>query len=150
MASLGNRFQSPISNRCKGGIYLSSNDGTGSFANSKIADCGSDLALVVRAVNLDGINGLTLFTLCHRPTSCCCVSNGYSAVPVQLPVNTVNANWTVDTPAIEIYTGPSIPPANYTGPRQIVALSFLTSPAIVFSERVQIRPLGYRLTIQLL
>ena len=131
-ASLGNRFQSPdILIAAKGGIYLSSNDGTGSFANSKIADCGSDLALVVRAVNLDGnqwpdivyatsATGPPLYLL-HSAT-------GYSAVPVQLPANTVNANWTVDTPtAIEIYTGPSIPPANYSGPTS-------NSPAIIVSD----------------
>ena len=130
--SLGNRFQSPdILIAAKGGIYLSSNDGNGSFASSKIADCGSDLALVVRAVNLDGnqwpdivyatsATGPPLYLL-HSAT-------GYSAVPVQLPANTVNANWTVDTPtAIEIYTGPSIPPANYSGPTS-------NSPAIIVSD----------------
>ena len=53
--SIGNRFQSPdILIAAKGGIYFAANNGKGIFSVSKIIDIGSNLGLVVRAVNLDG------------------------------------------------------------------------------------------------
>jgi hypothetical protein len=55
-------------------------------------------------------------------------SSGFATTSIALPNNTNNASWTVDTPtAIEIYTGPSIPPPSYSGPTP-------TTPAIIVSD----------------
>ena len=131
-SAIGNRFQSPdILIAAKGGIYLAANDGKGNFSVSEIAEIGSDNGLVVRAVNLDGNQwpDLVYATSATSPPSYLLQgATGYAASPQTLPTNKVNRSWTVDTPtAIEIYTGPSIPPPNYTGPSP-------STPAIIVSD----------------
>jgi hypothetical protein len=129
---IGNRFQSPdLLIAAKGGIYLAANDGKGIFSVSEIADIGSDNGLVVRAVNLDGNQwpDFVYATSATGPPSYLLQgASGFASTSLALPNNTTNASWTIDTPtAIEIYTGPSIPPPNYTGPTP-------TSPAIIVSD----------------
>ena len=130
--SIGNRFQSPdILIAAKGGIYFAANNGKGIFSVSKIIDIGSNLGLVVRAVNLDGNQwpDFVYTTSATGPPSYLLQgSSGFAPTSLALPNNTTNASWTIDTPtAVEIYTGPSIPPANYTGPTP-------TTPAIIVSD----------------
>ena len=134
-SSIGNRFQSPdVLIAAKGGIYLAANGGNGTFSTSKIVDIDSNLGLVVRAVNLDGNRwpDLVYATSGTGPPSYLLQGpSGYAASPLALPNNTNNASWTIDTPtAIEIYTGPSIPPLGYSGPTP-------TTPAIIVSDSAQ-------------
>ncbi|MBT3667379.1 MAG: hypothetical protein HN548_07850, partial [Opitutae bacterium] len=131
-SSLGNRFQSPdILIAAKGGIYFAANNGKGMFSVSKIIDIGSNLGLVVRAVNLDGNQwpDFVYATSATGPPSYLLQgSSGFALNSLALPDNTTNAAWTIDTPtAIEIYTGPSIPPPNYIGPST-------STPAIIVSD----------------
>ena len=130
--SIGNRFQSPdILIAAKGGIYFAANNGKGIFSVSKIIDIGSNLGLVVRAVNLDGNQwpDFVYATSATGPPSYLLQgSSGFATASLALPNNTTNASWTIDTPtAVEIYTGPSIPPPNYSGPTP-------TTPAIIVSD----------------
>lgn len=130
-SSLGDRFHSPdILIAAKGGIYQAANLGQGTFQLSTLSNLGSSLGMVVRAVNLDGNQWPDVVYASSNtgPPSFILQSNTGFASPTALPRNASDDGKTVDTPTgIEIYTGPSIPPTNYTGPLP-------TRPAIIVSD----------------